>query len=74
MATSRLTPEQIAQVSELVAQYITTQRERYKSRATQLSAQQKVKMAGFFSLELLQDARLLVLSEERVSTLISIRC
>jgi hypothetical protein len=66
MATSRLTPEQIAQVSGLVAQYITTQREKYTSRATQLSAQQKANMAGFFSLELLHDARLLVLSGERV--------
>jgi hypothetical protein len=33
MATPRLTPEQIAQVSGLVAQYIATQRERYASRA-----------------------------------------
>jgi len=66
MATSHLTPEQIAQVFGLVAQYITTQREKYKSRAPQLSAQQKAKMAGFFSLELLHDARLFVLNEERV--------
>jgi hypothetical protein len=36
MATPRLTPEQIAQVSGIVAQYIATQRERYASRAVPL--------------------------------------
>jgi hypothetical protein len=66
MATPHLTPEEIAQVSGLVAQYITTQREKYTPRATQLSAEQKANMAGFFSPELLDDARLLVLSGERV--------
>ncbi|MGH9433406.1 MAG: hypothetical protein ACRD3T_17890 [Terriglobia bacterium] len=66
MATPRLTPEQIAQVSGLVAQYITTQREKYAPRAIQLSAMQKAKMAGFFPPQLLDDARLLVLSGERV--------
>ena len=67
MATPRLTSEQIADVSRLVAQYITTQREKYTPRATRLSAQQKAGMAGFFSRQLLDDARLLVLSGERVS-------
>ena len=66
MATPRLTPEQIAQVSGLVAQYITTQREKYTPRAIPLSAQQKANMAGLFSPQLLDDARLLVLSGERV--------
>jgi len=67
MAMPHLTSEQIAQVSGLVAQYITTQREKYAPRAIPLSAQQKAKMAGFFSPELLEDARLLVLSGERVA-------
>jgi len=66
MVTPHLTPEQIAQVSGLVAQYITTQREKYTPRAIPLSAQQKAKMAGFFLPQLLDDARLLVLSGERV--------
>lgn len=66
MATPRLTPEQIADVSRLVAEYITTQREKYRPRATQLPSQQKAKMAGFFSHQLLDDARLLILSGERV--------
>ncbi len=37
MATPRLTPAQIAQVSGLVAQYIATQREMYAFRALQSS-------------------------------------
>jgi hypothetical protein len=66
MAIPNLTPEQIAQISGLVVQYITTQREKYAPRAIPLSAQQKANMAGFFSPELLDHARLLVLSGERV--------
>jgi hypothetical protein len=66
MATPSLTPEQIAQVSGLVAQYITSQRETYVSRAISLSVQQRDTMTGFFSPKLLDDARLLVLSGERV--------
>jgi len=67
MPTPRLTPEQIAQVSGLVAQYIGTQRERYRPRAVPLSAQQKAAMAEFFSPQLLDSARLLVLKGERVA-------
>jgi len=66
MATPHLTPDQIVQVSGLVAQYITTQREEYAPRAIQQSAQLKAKFAGFFSPELLEHARLLVLTGERV--------
>src|ERR1017187_2032693 len=40
MATPKLTPEKVAQVAGLVAQYIATQRERYAPRAIALSAQQ----------------------------------
>jgi hypothetical protein len=67
VAIPYLGPEQIAQVSGLVAQYITTRREKYAARAIPLSAQQKAKMAGFFSPELLDNVRLLVLSGERVA-------
>ena len=67
MATPRLTPEQIAQVSGLVAQYIATQRERYASRAVPLSVQQRAAMDGFFSPQLLDGTRLLVLQGERVA-------
>jgi hypothetical protein len=67
MATPRLGPEQIAQISALVAQYISTQREKYVARAVPLSAQQKAAMAGFFSPQLIDGARVLVLQGERVS-------
>ncbi len=67
MANSRLTPEQIGEVSGLVAQYITNQRERYAQRAVPLSAQQKAAMGGFFSTQLLDSARLVVLHGERVA-------
>ena len=62
-----LTAEQVAQVSELVAQYITTQRTKYAPRAIPLSVQQRAEMGGFFSPELLHDVRLVVLGGERVA-------
>jgi hypothetical protein len=67
MASPRLRPEQIAQVSGFVVQYITAQRQKYFSRAIPLSAAQKAAMAGFFSPQLLDSTRLLVLHGERVS-------
>jgi hypothetical protein len=67
MATSRITPEQIAQVSGLVAQYIASQRERYASRAVPLSVQRRAAMDGCFSPQLLDVTRLLVLQGERVA-------
>jgi hypothetical protein len=67
MATPRLTPEQIAQVSGLVAQYIATQRDRYGPRAIPSTAQQRAAMGGFFSPQLLDSTRLFVLQGERVS-------
>jgi hypothetical protein len=67
MATPRLTPDQVAQVSGLVAQYISTQREKYAPRAIPLSVQQKATMKGFFSQQLVDSARLLVLQGERVA-------
>jgi hypothetical protein len=62
----QLAPDQIAQVSGLVAQYVSTQREKYATRAIPLSAQQKAAMTGFFSPHLLEGARLRVLQGERV--------
>ena len=67
MATPGLTPEQIAQVSGLVAQYISTQRDRYAPRAIPLTAQQRAAMGGFFSPQLLESTRLLVLQGHRVA-------
>jgi hypothetical protein len=63
----RLNPNQVAQVSGLLAQYIETQRNRFGSRAIPLSADQKHAMAGFFSPQLIDNARLLVLGGERIS-------
>ncbi len=67
MATPRLTPAQIAQVSGLVAQYIATQRERYASRAVPSSLQQRATMDGFFSPQLLDGTRLIALQGKRVA-------
>ena len=44
----RLNPEQIAQVSGLLAQYIESQRDSFAPGAIPLSAEQKQAMAGFF--------------------------
>ncbi len=58
MPTPKLTPDQIAEVSSLVAGYISAQRERYAVRAHPLSAQQRAAVAAFFSPELLGNTRL----------------
>jgi hypothetical protein len=63
----QLTPDQIVQVSGLVAQYISTQQEKYAPRAVPLSAQQKAAMNGCFSPQVLDGTRLLVLRGERVA-------
>jgi hypothetical protein len=67
MPTPKLTPDQIAQMSGLVSQYISTQREKYATRAIPLSVQQKTALMGFFSAEVLDGTRLLVLQGERVA-------
>jgi len=61
-ATPKLTLDQIAQVSELVAGYISTQREQYAPCALSLSAL----LEPFFSREILDSTRVLVLQDERV--------
>jgi hypothetical protein len=66
MATPLLAPEQIAQLSELVAQYITGMRARYAAASKPLTEEQKRTMAAYFSQELLDQARLLTLAGERV--------
>jgi hypothetical protein len=66
MPTPRLTPDQITQVSGLASQYISAQREKYAPRAIPLSVQQRATMKGFFSQQLVDSTRLLVLQGERV--------
>jgi hypothetical protein len=67
MATPQLTPDQISQVSNLVAGHIVTQRDKHAARAVPLSSQQRGAIAAFFSPELLGKTRLLVLESERVA-------
>jgi hypothetical protein len=62
----KLSPDQIAEVSKLVAGYISAQREKYEPRAVPLSAQQRVPLEPFFARELLDSVRVLVLEGERV--------
>ena len=62
-----LVPQQIEQLSQLVAQYILTQRESWLPRVVPLSASQREAMTPFFSSEMLEATRLLVLDEERIA-------
>jgi hypothetical protein len=66
MPTPKLNATQVAEVSRLVADYISAQRRRYAPRSAQLSPRQKTNLAAFFSAELLEDVRLLVLESERI--------
>jgi hypothetical protein len=66
MATPNLTPEEVAQVSGLVSQYITAQRERYRPQAVPLTASQRTMMSGFFAAEILDGVRILTLDAVRV--------
>ena len=67
MAHPKLTPDQIAQLSGLVADYIASQRHKYASRALPMTAQQRAAVAPFFVPEVLDNTRLLTLEGERVS-------
>ena len=64
--TPRLTSAQVAEVSRLVADYISAQRRKYAPRASRLTAHQRTTIDPFFSSELLDNVRLLVLHGERV--------
>jgi hypothetical protein len=66
MATPNLSPAQITQVSDLVAQYIAAQRSSYSANAVPLSIQESAAISGFFTPQLLADTRLVVLSGVRV--------
>jgi hypothetical protein len=65
MPTPQLTPELIAEVSSLVAGYITAQREEALPLAVPLSPAQRASLDGFFLPQVL-DTRLLVLTESRL--------
>jgi hypothetical protein len=66
IAPPKLSAEQIAQVSGLVAQYITAQRERFSPHVAALAAAHRAAMAGFFLPQALDAARILVLHGIRV--------
>ena len=65
-ATPKLTSDQVAQVSELVAGYISAQREKYAPRAVALSAQERAPLEPFFAREVIDSVRVHVLRGERV--------
>jgi hypothetical protein len=65
LAAPHLMPEQIAQLANWVAEYITVQRERHTPSAMPLSRIQRAAMDGFFSSDVL-NALLLTLQGERI--------
>jgi hypothetical protein len=67
MPIRKLGNEQIMQVSGLVAQYIASQRDEYAARAIPISREQEAAVGRFFSAEVVEGARLLMLRGERVS-------
>ena len=62
----QLMPEPIAQISGLLEQYISTQRERFYPQTVALTAAQAAAMAGFLLLQVLNAVRVLVLRGLRV--------
>ena len=67
LESARLSPDQVAHISQLVAEYISTQRERYGTRAAPLTLKQAGATSPFFTPELLVSTRVLVLRSERLS-------
>jgi hypothetical protein len=66
MPSPDLSSTQINEVSDLVAKYISDQRNRFFDGAANLSTAQKVRLAGFFRPDLLETTRVLVLQNERI--------
>lgn len=66
MGTPQLSPEQIVQASGAVAEYIASQRERFRSRSARLSAVQEAAIAAFFRADLLGTAQIVVLEKEKI--------
>ena len=67
MPIPRFSEDQIAQFANLVANYISRQRETYVPRAVPLSAGQRFDVERFFVPEVLDQVRVLVLRGERVA-------
>jgi len=67
MATPKPTSDEVLHISGLVAGYISKQRKRYGTRAVPLSARQRAPLEPFFSKEVLDGTRVLVLQGQRVA-------
>ena len=66
MASPPLTPDQVQELSAAVAEYITSQREAFLPTGIPLTAEQRLAVAGFFILAVLDKARLVVLQNNGV--------
>ena len=66
MRTPQLSPEQIDQVSEAVADYIASQRDRFLRRSATLSNTQRAAIGAFFRSDLLETTQIVVLEKERI--------
>src|SRR5713101_8276552 len=66
MALPKLSESQIESLIQQVAEYIESQRNHYRSRATPLSTNQKAVMAPFFPQAALDSTEVVVLAGERV--------
>jgi hypothetical protein len=66
MASPLSTPEQVAYVSGLVAEYIVLQREKAQPYTSPLGSAQRTAMDGFFLPEVLDNTRLFVLGDLKV--------
>jgi hypothetical protein len=66
VARPHLTLGQVDQVATLVSQYITAQRETYVSQAVPLSGKQREAVGEFFSPQILDSVRLVVLRGKRI--------
>ena len=62
-----LKPEEIVEISGLVAKYIQTQREKFLNRGINLPAGLRVQVNPFFRMDVLDAARIVVLEKEKVS-------
>jgi hypothetical protein len=67
MRIPQLSTQQIAQLSSLVSQYITAQRDEFLGRCTPLTQEQQTAMDGFFSPHLLDAVRVINLNPLRVA-------
>lgn len=66
MPIPKLTPDQMQMVAGFVSKYISSQRDKYNSKAEPISAAQRDAFKDFFSAEVLANTRVLVLNGSRI--------